>query len=117
LDLRLIRSELKKDRESAFRSAQRVYQDGAFSRPVAELILHNELEFSLSSGTEVIGTTYSSESSFTVAKGTVHKHAKKGDRVLEVLYDIRDDQGDNYTECQVGANPDPTIYGCKCLHL
>ncbi len=111
LDLQLIQSELEKERESGFRIAQRVYQEGAFSRPVAELYLDQELESSIPAGAEVIGTAYDWET-YALVKGTLHVKAQKGTRVLEILYDIRDDQ-ENYVQCQAGANPNPFIDGCK----
>lgn len=111
MDLQLIQSELEKERESGFRIAQRVYQEGAFSRPVAELILDEPLEFTIPAGSEIIGPAVDGDS-FALVKGTAHVKAREGDTVLEVLYDIRDDQQD-YVQCQAGANPDPFIAGCK----
>lgn len=110
LDLRLIQSQLATERDSGFRIAQRVYQEGAYSRPAAELILSEPLEVDIPAGTEVIGPVYD-ESSFTLVKGVVHDDTKAGEIVLDVLYNIRDDQ-DDYVDCLAGANPDPFLGGC-----
>ena len=111
MDLSLIQAELATERESGFRVAQRVYQEGAYSRPAAELILNQPLEIDVPAGTEVIGPVYD-EQSFTLVKGIVHDDTKAGETVLDVLYNIRDDQ-DDYVECRAGAHPDPFLGGCK----
>lgn len=110
LDLSLIQSQVATERESGFRIAQRVYQEGAYSRPAAELILNQPLEVDIPAGTEVIGPVYDDQT-FTLVKGIVHDDTKAGDNVLDVLYNIRDDQ-DDYVDCLAGANPDPVFGGC-----
>ena len=111
LDLKLIRSALSVEIESAFRIAQRVYLEGAFSRSVAELFLDDKLEDDLPAGSEVVGPSYGTVPTYTVIRGTTHVQAPKGTRVVEVRYDVRG--GDGYEPCRVGANPRTRLDGCK----
>ena len=111
MDLSLIQSQLATERDSGFRIAQRIYQEGANSRPAAELILNEPLLVDLPADAEVIGSAYDGKA-FTVVRGTVHDDTKAGEKVLDVLYSIRDNQQD-YVDCRAGAHPDPFLGGCK----
>ena len=111
MDWQLIRTELNKQRVTSFRTAQQIYQHGASSRPVAELILDEPLPGTIPARTKVLGKAYNGGWT-PIVSGRLHSEAKKGTSVLQVMYDIRDDL-DDYVGCLVGENPNPVTDQCK----
>jgi hypothetical protein len=111
LDLHTIKAHLQKGTNTAYKSAERVYREGAFSKPVAELIFHDPLNQHIPKGTSVIGDAVANG---TEVNGTVLHGAFKGDGHVLVQYDISHVE-ESFAQCQVGGNPKPNTQGCKCF--
>lgn len=95
------------DNATSFAAARKVYEQGGFSKSVAELTTVPLLQ-AISAGTAVTGE---SESSDPVA-GTIVSDAALGATKISVLYDVSTVQA-NYSYCQVGGLPTPKLDGCK----
>lgn len=89
----------------------RIYKEGAFSEPVAVLNLTTPLNDILSIGDEVIGV---SQGGVREVKGHIFANYPKGTRKIMVRYDQNEMQS-SYVGCQVAANPNPVLDGCKFL--
>ena len=115
LDLHEIKVLLHGNPESnmAWTMAERMYREGAHSRPVAELKLGSPILQDLPSGTPVSGNAVANGTTVT---GTVYHRVEKGDEYVLIQYDIKEDQ-ENYVGCQVGGNPEPKTDGCKYFYL
>jgi hypothetical protein len=110
-DLHFIKRQLGVGTSTSWRTAERIYQEGAFSNSVAELNLDKKLTQDIPSGTEVIGAG-AQEGFYSLVKGAFYKKAKAGESVVLIKYDVNEVQ-ENYVNCQVGANPNPNTAGCK----
>ncbi|CAJ1931940.1 unnamed protein product [Cylindrotheca closterium] len=106
-DLHVIHLELKKETQRGWTNAEKIYREGAFSKPVAKILLNSPLEDDLPAKTTVKGVD---TSGFPVS-GTLFKEAKVDERELMIQYDISEVQA-NYVNCQVGGNPAPNVGGC-----
>jgi hypothetical protein len=93
--------------------AYKVYENGAFSEPIAKITLGVPLSKPLSEGDEVIG--YSTGGSNEV-KGKLIDNFAKDSPEIQVVYDTNEVQA-TYVGCQVGGNPKPKTEGCKFVVL
>ena len=91
----------------AYVRAQRIYEDGAFSKSVATVTLNAALSVPISAGTVVTGTAVNGKQ----VDGKVYGAAKTGDQTLRIQYGVNSIQS-SYVGCQVGANPNPVTDGC-----
>ena len=91
----------------------RIYNEGAFSDPIALLNLTAPLPDVLSMGDEVIGT---SENGARAVFGHIIDTYAKGTTRIRVKYDANEIQP-SYVGCQVAANPNPNLEGCKFMFL
>jgi hypothetical protein len=108
LDLHVIKEQLQMGTSTSYRTAEKVYRDGAHSKSVADLHLDETLDQDHPKGTTVIGIAKKDDLQVT---GTLMEAAKKGDQFLLVQYSVNQIQS-NYVHCQVGANPSPNTEGC-----
>ena len=111
LDLHEVKIHLKLETNTGYKIAERVYREGGYSKPVAEIQFPIGLPEDILEGTPVTGEGVANDTTVT---GTVYKRADKGETLLLVRYDIGEDQ-DSYVQCQVGGNPNPNTDGCKCF--
>ena len=88
--------------------AEKVYQQGAFTKPYAALTIENALEQQLAGNVRVMGHTQSGEP----INGTTKNRTLAGSKVIYVLYNTTG-MNDVQQGCHVGANPNPIITGCK----
>jgi hypothetical protein len=102
-------AQLSLGTSSGLETAMRIYNEGAFSEPIAILNLTTPLTSALSIGDEAIGT---SEDGALEVKGRIIESYPKGSREIRVKYDTNEVQS-SYVGCQVAANPNPKLEGCK----
>jgi hypothetical protein len=87
-------------------NAKDIYQDGAFSKSVAQVTLDTALTTTLDKGATVIGTGPVGE-----IRGKLYATYGSGISVIQIQYETNENQ-QLYVGCQVGANPDPNLDGC-----
>lgn len=113
LDQKGIKDQLSLETVEGYQAAERIYLEGAFISSIARLNLTLPLSENLELGDKVIGTSPNAASE---VEGTLIDGLEKGSRVIKVKYDISRDQ-DNFSKCQVAANPTPNFDGCKLFYL
>jgi hypothetical protein len=86
-----------------YANARVLYENGAFSAPMAEVLLDEFLETSISEESIVVGTGADITG---IVKGFAAEHYATGERNLLIAYNGQSD-------CKVGGNPDPQTSGCK----
>ena len=109
LDQQKIEELLDLQTEESFAQAQRMYEEGAFSKTVSTLTLSAALTVALPHGTKMVGST--SDTSDVVASGRsaspvevfAYSDQEAGATTIRVQYL---NEG-----CYVGANPDPVTSG------
>ncbi|KAL3938264.1 MAG: hypothetical protein SGBAC_006787 [Bacillariaceae sp.] len=106
-DLHVIHLELQKETQRGWINGEKIYREGAFSKPVAKIQLISPLNEDVPVGTAVSGVD---TGGFQVY-GKLYKDAKAEERELVVQYHINEVQA-NYVNCQVGGNPAPNVGGC-----
>jgi len=106
-DLHVIHHELHRETQRGWTNAEKLYREGAFSKPVAKIGLITPLADDFPVGSAVRGLDVGG---FEVA-GMLYKAAKSADQELMVQYDVDEVQA-NYVNCQVGGNPAPNVAGC-----
>ena len=111
LDFEHILAELDKGTRTGFATATRIYQEGAYSGSIAELVLVEPLDVDVPRGTILTGQAYDS-SKYTQVSGKTFRAHSKGDRTIEVAYDAIGGETASIP-CKVGGNPTPTLEGCK----
>ena len=94
---------------SGFETAMRIYSEGAFSQPYAVLTLDAPLDDTLEIDDVVVGT---SQDGLREVRGRIIDNYPKGSQSIRVMYDINEVQ-ESYVGCQVAANPNPKLDGCK----
>lgn len=107
LDQEALETQLAIGTEGSFAAAKEIYQQGAFSKSVAAVILSAPLGTALSKGTPISGVA--ADGSAVIGKA--YEDNAAGAISLLVQYKTSDSQS-NYVECQVGANPNPNTSGC-----
>ena len=108
MDLRAIKEELGKQNEQGWTNALSIYQQGAFSKPIATLTLAEPLLESIASGTSVTGISMNG----TEIVGTTVGKTLANETSLRIAYDI-DITKEDHVHCSVGGNPTPIFDGCK----
>jgi hypothetical protein len=101
-------NELQIGSPESFTYAEAVYQQGAFSKSVARVTLNDPLNKDIPKGETVVGV----DTSGNEVRGTLYEDHYIGNQTLLVQYNTNQIQS-NYVNCQVGANPQPIIRGCK----
>lgn len=99
---------MQKETQRGWDNAENLYREGAFSKPVAKVTLHNPLETNVPEGTVVRGL----DTDGYEVTGTLYEEAKANEQEVLIQYDINEAFA-NYVNCQVGANPAPNVGGCK----
>lgn len=84
-----------------FETAEKIYQEGAFSKSVSSLTLAEPLSIDIPQGANLTGTSTSGSPVAVFAQGVNYT---AGATSIAVQYR---DEG-----CYVGANPDPVVTGC-----
>ncbi len=87
----------------------RIYNEGAFTEPIAHVNLTSPLTQVLMIGDKVVG---SSEGYTREIRGSIIDNYPKGTRAIRVKYDENEIQS-SFVGCQVAANPNPKFTGCK----
>lgn len=95
--------------DSGYETAMRIYSEGAFTEPIAHINLTSPLIDTLIIGDKVIG---SSEDVSREIRGSIIDNYPKGSRTIRVKYDPNEMQS-SFVGCQVAANPQPKLEGCK----
>lgn len=88
-------------------SALKVYEEGAFSWPYAELTIKEGLPIEVRKGVVVKGISASANE----IVGSVLEYATAGSKVLKVQYQLSDVYSSDH-QCEAGANPHPNHKGC-----
>jgi hypothetical protein len=104
-DLAAIALLLSKKTETTFSQAQDIYEEGSFSKSIAEITLDTGALSRIDAGTVV---TYTSDGLIVV--GTVKTEVAQGSTPMSIQYQVLDNGG---LTCNVGGNPTPVLDGCK----
>jgi hypothetical protein len=107
LDQAEMERQLARGTNQAYVTAQRIYEEGAFSKSVATVTLNTALSVPISIGTDVTGTAVDEMQ----VDGKVYSAARAGDQTLRIQYNVNSIQV-SHLGCQVGANPNPLTDGC-----
>lgn len=107
LDQAEMEGQLALGTNQGYTRAQKIYEEGAFSKSVATVTLTAALTVPISKGAVVTGTAVNGQQ----VDGTVFKTASADDTTLRIQYGINSIQS-SYVGCQVGANPSPVTDGC-----
>ena len=120
MDQREIELQLEVGTETSFGNARAIYENGAYSRSVAVLTLEQPLLVPITEGRVVVGTTGKmtgpNQKTPEQVQGTVLNDYAAGERVIKVLYQVSSNQ-ETYSNCQVGANPNPNTAGCTLVFV
>ena len=92
--------------EEKFDVARAIYENGAFSKSIATLRLKAPLSFGVSKGSRVSGVADNGS-----AVGILVEDYTAGAQIIQVQYQVGQKQN-SYSDCQVGANPNPNLSGC-----
>jgi len=93
--------------EDSFAKARRIYEEGGYSKSVAQVRLTSPLSFGIDKDTLVKG----SSASGVPVYGTLADTYSRGDSQMEIQYKTTDQQK-SYVNCQVGGLPKPNLEGC-----
>jgi hypothetical protein len=85
-----------------YANAQNIYEKGAFSVPVAEILLDEELPEAVAERTLGSGTS----ADLSPVSGYTAENYEAGATKIRIAYETP-------TNCSVGGNPDPETSGCK----
>jgi len=105
LDQKALEQELAMQNQDSFERALRVYNEGAFSNPVAQISLMTPLDAAFWKGTPVIGISQTGNR----VDGTLYNSVLAGETAITIQYDST---GSEVEKCQVAANPEPIFDGC-----
>jgi len=107
LDQQAIEQQLALATTETYANALRIYQEGAYSKMVAELVLKDLLPTDIERGTPVKGF---SEKGNQVL-GSAYDDNRAFSESFRIRYKTSEDQN-NYVLCQVGASQTPKTVGC-----
>ena len=107
LDIELIGNLLRDPSSDHSIAALKVYEEGAFSWPYADLTIKDGLPIDLDKGAAVSGISALDEE----IHGKVLHHVKAGSTLVSVQYVLSDSHGAGH-QCHSGANPSPNLKGC-----
>jgi hypothetical protein len=114
LEVNAIKRELHLGGKTGYRNAERLYREGAYSRSIAEITTSGgPLNDSnrAKPGMEVVGLSHG-DGDKEVRGTLIQLGDVAGSSRLLIAYEVSGDQ-DDYVECRVGGNPEPTTNGCK----
>ncbi|CAB9526507.1 expressed unknown protein [Seminavis robusta] len=107
LDQKAMEIELARGTDDGLDAALSIYQEGAFSKSYAEITLTEPLQVDVLKGVTVIGRTTDGRD----VRGKMAGSFDTGDSIIQVQYSAGSVQ-ESWTECHVGANPNPETRGC-----
>jgi len=107
LDQEAMEQQLSLANEDAYAQARRIYEEGAYSKSVAELTLAAPLPIDVEKGTVIMGVG----SDGNQVAGKAYEDNASGATSIIVQYKTSDSQK-NYVSCQVGASTTPNFDGC-----
>lgn len=109
LDQKEMEKQLGLGTSDSYALAKNIYQNGAHSKPIAEVTIAGGAPSAIPAGAEVIGKTTSGKE----VRGSALEAAASGASVLRIQYHTTPIQ-DAYVDCQVGAlEKDGNTNGCK----
>lgn len=107
LDQKVIEEQLALETDQGFAAAMKVYSQGAFSKPYAEVQLDQPLPVDVAKGVEVFGQRADGK----FVRGSTAAAFKTGESIIQVQYHAGTQQ-ETYHDCHVGGNPEPNTEGC-----
>ena len=109
LDQKAMEKQLGLETSDSYAKAKNIYQNGAHSKPIAEVTLSGGAPAAIPEGAEVVGKTTSGQE----VRGQALEAAASGASVLRIQYHTTPIQ-EAYVNCQVGAlEKDGNTEGCK----
>jgi hypothetical protein len=109
LDQMAMEEQLGLETSDSYAKAKNIYQNGAHSKPIAEVTITGGAPAAIPEGAEVIGKTTSGQE----VRGEALEAAASGASVLRIQYHTTPIQ-EAYVGCQVGAlEKDGNTEGCK----
>jgi len=105
LDQKALEQQFSIQTQESFEKALRIYREGAFSNPVAEITLLAPLDVAFWKGTPVIGISQTGNR----VDGKLYHTVLAGETDITIQYD---NTGIEEQKCQVRANPEPILDGC-----
>jgi hypothetical protein len=110
MDIMVKDDEVSDDNNTFFEMARRVYNEGAYSRPYAQLTLSQPLKDDIKQGTRIRSWTQDAKP----LTGVVLRNVYEGEDKIGIEYNISGiNSGNTHEGCYVGANPKPVFTGCK----
>ena len=103
-----IEAQLALGTDQGVQAALKVYSQGAFSKPYAEVTLSTGLGVDVAKGVTVMGMNADGKQ----IRGLTMTATKTGDTVLLLQYHASPVQA-SFTDCHVGGNPEPNTRGCE----
>jgi len=107
LDQEAMEQQLSLANDDAYKAAMRIYEEGAYSKSVAEVTLTAPLPIDVEKGTVIMGVG----SDGNQVAGKAYEDNAAGATSIIVQYKTSDSQK-NYVSCQVGASTTPNFDGC-----
>jgi hypothetical protein len=105
-DLAAMEVLLKTGTEATFKQARNIYEDGSFSKSIADIQLDTGAPSKIDAGTVVTVTL----SDASIVVGTVRNDVSEGTQAVSIQYQVGEEGG---STCNVGGNPSPILDGCK----
>jgi hypothetical protein len=105
-DLAAMEDLLKSGAEASFKQARNIYEDGSFSKSIADIQLDTGAPSKIDADT-VVTITRSDDS---IVVGTVVDDVPEGTTAVSIKYKVGEEGG---STCNVGGNPTPILDGCK----
>ena len=107
LDQQAMEQQLALATTETYANALRIYQEGAYSKMVAEIVLKDPLPTDIGRGTPVKGFGERGNQ----VLGRAYEDTRAFSESFRIRYQTVDDQN-NYVLCQVGASQTPNTVGC-----
>merc|ERR1711933_656645 len=107
LDQEAMEQQLSLANEDAYKAALKIYEEGAYSKSVAEVTLTAPLPIDVEKGTSIMGVG----SDGNQVAGKAYEDNAAGATSIIIQYKTSDAQK-NYVNCQVGASTTPNFEGC-----
>jgi len=107
LDQEAMEQQLAFGNVDSYAAARKIYEEGAYSKSVAEVTLASGLPNNVEKGTIIFGASVDGNQ----VAGKAYEDNAAGSTRLIVQYQTSDSQK-NYVNCQVGASTSPNLDGC-----
>lgn len=110
MDQAAIEEQLAESTDESFFIARAIYQEGAHSKSFATVSLSNGLATAAPKGTIVEGASAGG----ALVMGKTFEDLDVGSAQIRIQCQTSDIQ-ESHVDCQVGANPEPNLNGCKIV--